>query len=59
MSLGEVVAKIADRAGFRQGDNILEVLKQGSMFADVLRENWRHQILQYDIISFWGGSDKV
>ncbi|CAG9943269.1 unnamed protein product [Clonostachys rosea f. rosea IK726] len=59
MSLGEVVAKIADRAGFRQGDNILEVLKQGSMFADVLRENWRHQILQYDIISFWGGSDKI
>lgn len=59
VSLGSVAAKIASTAGFQKGDNIIEILKDGSIFSEILRENWRDQLLNYDIISFWGAQDDV
>lgn len=59
VSLGGVAAKIAIMAGFQKGDDVLETLKRGSIFSDIMQEGWRHQLLQYDIISFWGGHDNV
>jgi hypothetical protein len=53
------VAKIAMAAGFQKGDNVLETLKDGSIFSDIMQEHWRHQLLKYDIISFWGVLDNV
>jgi triacylglycerol esterase/lipase EstA (alpha/beta hydrolase family) len=58
-SLGGVTANIALVVGFREGDNVLETLKKGSIFSDIIQEHWRHQLLKYDIISFWGGLDSV
>jgi hypothetical protein len=31
----------------------------GSIFSETLQEHWRHRLLEYDIISFWGAVDKV
>lgn len=59
VSLGSVVAKIATTAGFQKGDDVLETLKNGSIFSEIMQEHWRHQLLKYDIISFWGATDKV
>jgi hypothetical protein len=59
VSLGSIAAKIATAAGFQKGDNILETLDTGSIFSDILQEHWRHQLLEYDIISFWGALDNV
>jgi triacylglycerol esterase/lipase EstA (alpha/beta hydrolase family) len=59
VSLGSVVAKIATAMGFQKGDDVLETLKKGSIFSDIMQEHWRHQLLKYDIISFWGALDKV
>jgi hypothetical protein len=59
VNLGGLAAKVATAAGFQKGDDVLETLKNGSIFSDIMQEHWRHQLLQYDIISFWGGLDNV
>jgi hypothetical protein len=59
VSLGGVAAKIAIAVGFQKGDNLVEVLKDGSIFSEIMQEYWRHQMLKYHIISFWGALDKV
>jgi hypothetical protein len=59
VSLGGVVTKIATAIGFQKGDDVLETLKSGSIFSEIMHEHWRNQLLNYDIISFWGASDKV
>ncbi|ETS73696.1 hypothetical protein PFICI_14642 [Pestalotiopsis fici W106-1] len=59
VSLGGVAAKIATRSGFQKGDDVIEVLKKGSMFSDIMEEQWRHQLLMYDIVSFWGSEDDI
>jgi len=59
VSLAGVVAKIATSVGFQKGDDVLETLKNGSIFSEIMQEHWRHQLLKYDIISFWGALDNV
>lgn len=59
VSLGGVVAKIAMAVGFQKGDDVVETLKDGSIFSDIMQEHWRHQLFKYDIISFWGALDNV
>ncbi|KGO70255.1 Tetratricopeptide-like helical [Penicillium italicum] len=57
--LGDIAANIALKLGFQRGNNIIETLKTGSLFSDLLRDQWRHQLLEYNIVSFWGAYDKV
>jgi hypothetical protein len=59
VAVGGIAAKIALGLGFQQGDNIIETLDSGSLFTDTLHEHWRHQLLKYDILSFWGSQDNV
>ncbi|KAF6804850.1 NB-ARC and TPR domain protein [Colletotrichum musicola] len=59
VSLGSLAAKIATTTGFQKGDDVLETLKEGSIFSDIMHEHWRHQLLKYNIVSFWGGFDNV
>lgn len=59
LSLGYVAAKIAVATGIQQGDDILETLKKGSIFSDIMQEQFRQQLMKYDIISFWGAWDNV
>ena len=57
VSLGGLVAKIAISVGFQKGGDVVETLKDGSIFSDIMQEHWRHHLLKYDIISFWGALD--
>lgn len=59
VSLGKVVADIARATKFKRGHNDLKTLESGSIFSSIMQEHWRHQLLEYDIISFWGSDDKV
>lgn len=59
VTLGTLASKIATTAGFQKGDDVVEVLKSGSMFSAIMNEHWRHQLLEYDIVSFWGALDTV
>jgi len=38
---------------------VLETLKDGSIFSDIVQEHWRLSLLQYDIVSFRGTLDEV
>lgn len=55
--LGRSLANLAIRAGFKKGDNVIEALKPGGMFAETIAEQWRHQSEYYHCISFWGSLD--
>jgi hypothetical protein len=44
---------------FKHDDKIIETLKSGSLFTDLLQEQWRHRLDQFDIVSFWGRRDSV
>ena len=59
VSLGGLAAKIAIALGFQKGDDVLETLKDGGMFSDFMQEHWRHQLEEYQIVSFWGKLDSV
>ncbi len=59
VNIGGVLAKIAIDLGFQKGDDVLETLKVGNIFQDIMQEHWRHQLLKYDIVSFWGTLDSV
>jgi len=59
VGLGKVTANIALSLGFQKGQNVFDVLSAGSIFSDILQEHWRHQLLSYHIISFWGSEDEV
>ncbi|KAK0736164.1 hypothetical protein B0T21DRAFT_332435 [Apiosordaria backusii] len=59
MSFGTLVARVATATGFQPGDDVMEVLKEGSLFSDILTEMWQHQLMKYDIISFWGSEDYI
>jgi hypothetical protein len=37
----------------------MEALKNGSLYSDVLKENWRHQLEKYRIVSFYEGIGNV
>ena len=56
---GRVAAKIAMHLGFHKGDNILGVLDSGNLFTSTMQNHWKHQQLEYDIVSFWGTLDDV
>jgi triacylglycerol esterase/lipase EstA (alpha/beta hydrolase family) len=59
VSLGSVATTIARTVGFQKGDDMLESLRDGNIFSDIMQEHWRHQLMEYDIISFWGALDNV
>jgi triacylglycerol esterase/lipase EstA (alpha/beta hydrolase family) len=59
VSLGSMAAKVAFVLGFQKGDDVIETLKRGSIFSDIMHDHWRQQLLQYDIVSFWGALDTV
>ena len=59
VSLASVAAKIATALGFQKGDDVLETLRKGSIFSEIMHEHWRHQLLRYSILSFWGTLDDV
>jgi hypothetical protein len=53
VNLGFTTAKIARFLGFNINDSVVQVLKPGSLFADFLKEAFRHQLEEYHIVSFW------
>lgn len=57
--LGKSPGAVAQSLGFKKGDNLVQVLDKGSIFTDVRKEHWRHQLENYRTVSFWGDKDTV
>jgi len=52
---GSAAARVAAALHIQPPNDTIEALKHGTMFADLLAEQWRHQLESYQIISFWEG----
>ncbi|RDL31471.1 uncharacterized protein BP5553_09680 [Venustampulla echinocandica] len=50
---------VAQSMPWRVSNDIMEGLKRGSLFSDVLHENWRHQLEQYRFLSFYEGIGSI
>lgn len=59
VSLGMACAKIARSLSFTTHSTLIEVLEQGSLFSDILSENFRHQLETYSILSCYEGIGDV
>lgn len=59
VALGSVAAGIAQSIRLQPSSDIVETLKKGSLFTDVLTEHSRHQLESYLIVSFWEGTGDV
>ncbi|SCO86051.1 uncharacterized protein FRV6_10178 [Fusarium oxysporum] len=55
--LGETAVLIAKDLGLRAEDDVVKTLQTATIFSEL--ESWKHQVLEYDIVSFWGSSDTV
>jgi hypothetical protein len=59
VKFGKACVGIAQSMPWKVSNDIMEALKKGSLFSDVLSEHWRHQLEQYQIISFYEGVGNV
>jgi hypothetical protein len=59
VALGSAAARVATKLHAQPSNDLIETLKSGSMFSDILGELWRQQLLNYNIISFWEGIGDV
>ncbi|KAF7168290.1 hypothetical protein CNMCM6106_003531 [Aspergillus hiratsukae] len=59
VKMGNIAAKVAISLGFKAGGNIVKTLESESIFTDLMDEHWRHQLLNYNIRSFWGTRDRI
>ena len=59
VELGSAAAKVATALHLQPQNHIVETLKSGSLFSDILKEHWRQQLESYRIVSFWEGIGNV
>jgi len=53
VGLGDLSIRIAQGLFRNPPNDMMDALRGGSMFEDVLQENWRHQLTHYKIVSFY------
>ena len=59
VALGKASIRIV-RGLFRNPPNdIMQAVTHGSLYTDILQENWRHQLNLYKIVSFYEGIGSV
>ncbi len=59
VKFGTACVKVAQSMPWKVSNDIIEALTKGSLFSDVLYEQWRHQLEQYQIVSFYEGIGNV
>lgn len=59
VKLGLAAANIAQFVGFDTNDSLVQAVTAGSLFEDILKESFRHQLEEYSLVSFWGKRDNV
>lgn len=59
VALGSAAARVASTLLLQPSNDVIETLKSGSLFTDLLGEQWRHQLESYQLISFWEGIGNI
>ena len=58
-TLGAAASRVAEILHLQSSKAIIETLKSGLLFADLISEHWKHQLGNYNIISFWEGQGDI
>jgi hypothetical protein len=56
---GKACVAIAQSMPWNVSNDIMEALKKGSLFSDVLEDDWKHQLGKYHFVSFYEGIGSV
>ena len=59
VAIGLIASKIAELTFMKPKNDIAKTLKSGSMFIDLLSDNWRHQLEDYQLVSFYEADGAV
>jgi len=57
--LSNICTSIARSISGNLGNDVMEALKKGSLFSDILQLRFKHQLEDYKITSFCGGIGNV
>lgn len=55
VKFGRACVAIAQSMPWKVFNDLMKALEKGSLFSDVLYENWRHQLEQYHFVSLYEG----
>ncbi|KAH8699434.1 hypothetical protein GQ44DRAFT_718113 [Phaeosphaeriaceae sp. PMI808] len=56
VKVGTAAARVLGTVTFSYSNDIMKAVKSGSMYSDILKEGFRHQLLKYQIVSFVEGA---
>jgi hypothetical protein len=59
VTVGKICGRIVTMVSPNPPNDIMQALQKGSLFTDVLQENWRHQLNSFKIVSFYEGIGDV
>ena len=59
VKLGNASVRIVRAIFLNPPNDIMQAITHGSLYADMLQENWRHQLNLYKIVSFYEGIGTV
>lgn len=59
IAFGKVGAKVVKKVYGSATNDLMTAVENGSLFSDILKENWRHQLEPYQIISCYETINEV
>ena len=59
VKLASAAARIASTLRLQPENDVPEAIRDGSLYTDILKEHWRQRLLDFDLVSFWEGGEKV
>jgi hypothetical protein len=59
VSLGSVATRVARKLHAQPNKDIEQTLQSGSLFSEILKFQWKQQLLNYKILSLWEGIGDV
>lgn len=57
--MGKIASRIVTSVTTNPSNDLMEAVKHGSLYSDILGDSFRHQLLRYKIVSFYEGVGNV
>lgn len=59
VGLGRTLAKIVNTVAMSPSNDLLDAVRSGTVFSDILREQWKEQMTDYRVYSYHEGEGQV
>lgn len=57
--VGRAAARIVNFLAYAPENDIMQAVRKGSLYADMLEESWKHQLHDFSITTFYEGKGDV